>query len=69
MTTAAGAVGAVALGYPASQALPFAVPAAAVSLALAGGWAAAAVRVDRGTGGLVPRWIGGSGPSGAARAT
>jgi hypothetical protein len=58
MTTAAGAVGAVALGYPASQALPFAVPAAAVSLALAGGWAAAAVRVDRGTGGLVPRWIG-----------
>ena len=58
MTTAAGAVGAVALGYPASQALPFAVPAAAVSLALAGGWAVAAIRGDRGTAGLVPRWIG-----------
>jgi hypothetical protein len=59
MTTAAGAVGAVALGYPASQALPFAVPAAAVGLALATGWAAASVGEDRGTGGLVPRWIGG----------
>ncbi|HET9290971.1 MAG TPA: hypothetical protein VFQ49_07790 [Actinomycetes bacterium] len=35
-TTAAGAAVAVALGYPTSQALPFAVPAAAVSLALAG---------------------------------
>ena len=58
LTTAAGAVGAVALGYPASQALPFAVPAAAVSLALAGGWAAAAVRWDRGTAGVPPRWIG-----------
>jgi len=58
MTTAAGAVGAVALGYPASQALPFAVPAAAVSLALAGGWAVAAIRGDRGTAGLVPRWVG-----------
>jgi hypothetical protein len=59
MTTAAGAVGAVALGYPASQALPFAVPAAAVSLALAGGWAVAAIR---GTGGP-PGWCpGGSGP-------
>jgi hypothetical protein len=55
MTTAAGAVGAVALGYPASQALPFAVPAAAVSLALAGGWVVAAIR---GTAGLVHRWIG-----------
>jgi hypothetical protein len=55
MTTAAGAVGAVALEYPASQALPFAVPAAAVSLALATGWAAAAVR---GTGGVAPRWVG-----------
>jgi hypothetical protein len=58
LTTAAGAVGAVALGYPASQALPFAVPAAAVSLALAGGWAAGAVRWDRGTAGVPPRWIG-----------
>jgi hypothetical protein len=58
MTTAAGAVGAVTLGYPASQALPFAVPAAAVSLALAGGWAVAAIREDRGTAGPVPRWIG-----------
>jgi hypothetical protein len=36
-TTAAGAVVAVALGYPADQALPFAVPAAAVALAAAGG--------------------------------
>ncbi|HYN18892.1 MAG TPA: hypothetical protein VEY96_12485, partial [Actinomycetes bacterium] len=35
VTTAAGALGAIALGYPASQALPFAVPAAAVCLALA----------------------------------
>jgi hypothetical protein len=35
-TTAAGALVAVALGYPAGQALVFAAPAAAVSLALAG---------------------------------
>jgi hypothetical protein len=55
-TTAAGALGAVALGYPASQALPFAVPAAAVSLALAGVWAVAAA--TRGTAGVVPRWVG-----------
>jgi hypothetical protein len=34
-TTAVGAAAAVTLGYPTSQALPFAVPAAAVSLALA----------------------------------
>jgi hypothetical protein len=37
-TTAAGALVAVVLGYPADQALPFAVPAAAVSLAVAGMW-------------------------------
>jgi hypothetical protein len=37
-TTAAGALVAVVLGYPADQALPFAVPAAAVSLAMAGMW-------------------------------
>ena len=36
-TTAAGVLGAVALGYPAEQALPFAVPAAAVSVAT-GAW-------------------------------
>lgn len=35
-TTAAGALVAAALGYPADQALPFAVPAAAVALAVAG---------------------------------
>jgi hypothetical protein len=34
-TTAAGALGAITLGYPAEQALPFAVPAAAVSVAVA----------------------------------
>ena len=34
-TSAAGALGAIAIGYPAEQALPFAVPAAAVSLAVA----------------------------------
>ena len=34
-TTAAGALVAIVLGYPAEQALPFAVPAAAVSVALA----------------------------------
>jgi hypothetical protein len=33
-TSAAGALGAIALGYPAEQAMPFAVPAAAVSLAV-----------------------------------
>jgi hypothetical protein len=33
-TSAAGALGAIALGYPAEQSLPFAVPAAAVSLAV-----------------------------------
>jgi hypothetical protein len=43
-TTAAGAAVAVALGYPAAQALPFAVPAAAVSLALAAVAAVAAAR-------------------------
>jgi hypothetical protein len=43
-TTAVGAAGAVALGYPTSQALPFAVPAAAVSLALAAVAAVAAAR-------------------------
>jgi len=35
-TTAAGVLAAIALGYPAAQALPFAVPAAAVALAVAG---------------------------------
>jgi hypothetical protein len=59
MTTAAGALGAVALGYPASQALPFAVPAAAGSLALAGGWVVARwIGGVRGTGGVVPRLVG-----------
>jgi hypothetical protein len=63
-TTTAGALAAIALGYPASQALPFAVPAAAVSLALAGGWALAGAAGNlqaggvRGTGGVVPRWVG-----------
>jgi hypothetical protein len=37
-TTVVGAVGAVGLGYPAEQALPFAVPAAAVALAFGFGW-------------------------------
>jgi hypothetical protein len=41
-TTAGGAAVTVALGYPTSQALPFAVPAAAVSLALAAVTAVAA---------------------------
>ncbi|HSO51906.1 MAG TPA: hypothetical protein VL330_04000, partial [Actinomycetes bacterium] len=41
-TSAAGALGAIALGYPAEQALPFAVPAAAVSLAVAVGTLVAA---------------------------
>jgi hypothetical protein len=41
-TTAAGALVAILVGYPASQALPFAVPAAAVSLAGAAAWAVAA---------------------------
>ena len=52
MTTAAGALGAVALGYPASRALPFAVPAAAVCLALA------SVQARR-LAGVVPRsrWV------------
>jgi hypothetical protein len=45
-TTAAGALVAIVLGYPAEQALPFAVPAAAVSLAVAatGAWARRPVR-------------------------
>jgi hypothetical protein len=43
-TTAVGAAGAVALGYPTAQALPFAVPGAAVSLALAGVAVAAAAK-------------------------
>jgi hypothetical protein len=41
-TTAVGALVAVSVGYPASQALPFAVPAAAASLALGAAWAVAA---------------------------
>ena len=52
-TTAAGALVAVVLGYPAGQALPFAVPAAAVSLAVA------AMRVGAaGAGRGVPRLVG-----------
>jgi hypothetical protein len=49
-TTAAGALAAIALGYPASQALAFAVPAAAVSLAAAG------VTVATGAA-RAPRWV------------
>jgi hypothetical protein len=45
-TTAAGALVAVVLGYPADQALPFAVPAAAVSLAMAGMWTITTAGVD-----------------------
>jgi colicin import membrane protein len=50
-TTAAGALAAAALGYPAGQALAFAVPAAAVALALACGRVVtvAARGGDRGT--------------------
>ncbi|HEX2375378.1 MAG TPA: hypothetical protein VHO93_15465 [Actinomycetota bacterium] len=55
--TAAAAVLAIAVGYPAEQALAFATPAAAVSLALAFATVAAA-GVVRGTAGGVPRWIG-----------
>jgi hypothetical protein len=57
-TTAAGALVAIVLGYPAEQALPFAVPAAAVSLAVAatravaGAWARGPVRR------AVPRFVG-----------
>ncbi|HEV8425637.1 MAG TPA: hypothetical protein VGS14_10670 [Actinomycetes bacterium] len=42
-TTAAGALLAMRLGYPVEQALPFALPAAAVALAFASGWAVTAV--------------------------
>jgi colicin import membrane protein len=56
-TTAAGALVAIVLGFPAGQALAFATPAAAVSLVLAFGvvprWAGGV----RGTAGVVPRWI------------
>jgi hypothetical protein len=44
-TTAIGALVALGLGYPPGQALPFAVPAAAVALGFAAGWAVPAVRV------------------------
>ena len=57
VTVAAGALGAVALGYPPSQVLPFAVPAAAVCLALACAWAATAAGANA-QAGVVPRWIG-----------
>jgi hypothetical protein len=60
-TTAVGALVAVVVGYPAAQALPFAVPAAAVSLALAGGSAVSAAGAGvktPGTAGVVPRWTG-----------
>jgi hypothetical protein len=58
-TTAAGALVAILVGYPASQALPFAVPAAATSLALAGRWAvAAAERQARRLPAVSPRSIG-----------
>jgi hypothetical protein len=49
-TTAAGALVAIALGYPAFQALAFAIPAAAVSLAVACLTAATGAR-------RAPRWI------------
>jgi hypothetical protein len=48
-TTAAGALVAIALGYPASQALAFAIPAAAVSLAVACLTATGATRAPRWT--------------------
>jgi hypothetical protein len=59
-TTAAGAVVAVALGYPADQALPFAVPAAAVALAAAGGSVKARRPAEeaRRPGGVGPRLVG-----------
>jgi hypothetical protein len=66
-TSAAGALGAIALGYSAEQALPFAVPAAAVSLAVGAVTLAAAGRTPQarqvaagvpGTAGVAPRWIG-----------
>jgi len=43
-TTTAGALLAMGLGYPVEQALPFALPAAAVAVAFASGWVVAAVR-------------------------
>jgi hypothetical protein len=56
-TSAAGALGAIALGYPAEQAVAFAVPAAAVSVAMA-----AVTLVTEGgarqPAGVPPRWIG-----------
>jgi hypothetical protein len=56
-TTAAGALVAIALGFPATQALAFATPAAAVSLALA--FSRVLAGGVRGTAGVVPRWVGG----------
>jgi hypothetical protein len=46
-TTAAGALVAIVLGYPAAQALPFAVPAAAVSVAVAAARLAAGAQARR----------------------
>ena len=68
-TTAAGALVAAALGYPAGQALAFAIPAAAVALALAAGRLVVSEAGTRGNtrklaggvlgaaAGVVPRWI------------
>jgi hypothetical protein len=49
------------LGYPAEQALPFAVPAAAVSLAVAATRAAAGTRARRPVGRAVPRLVAAGG--------
>jgi hypothetical protein len=66
-TSAAGALVAIAVGYPAEQALPFAVPAAAVSLAVGAGLLVAAAGTAQarraageaqGTAGVGPRWVG-----------
>ena len=57
-TTAAGALVAMVLGYPAQQTLPFAVPAAAVSLAMAATRAAAGTRARRPVRRAVPRLVG-----------
>jgi hypothetical protein len=57
-TTAVGALAAVAVGYPASQALPFAVPAAAASLALGAAWAVTAAGGRQVTGRAVLAGVG-----------
>ena len=57
-TSAAGALVAIAVGYPAEQALPFAVPAAAVSVAVGAVLLVAAAGTAEGRPGSRARWVG-----------